>query len=360
MAAASGKGRQARQGNQIDREQGRVMGKRLAVESFLTTVRDEAKAVDDCMRDDLAALAGEADPLLMEVLDYGLFNGGKRLRPLLVVLAVRLCGGPRDLTTLRLGCAFEYLHAATLFHDDIIDNSATRRGRPSVGSRYGTVAAILAGDFLHAWSMATVGEIAGRQGLALFSRATTGMVAGEFLQLRHSERVSLAESDYFRAIMGKTGLLIAAACEVGATFAGGSVESVRALREYGEQLGCAFQIVDDLLDYLGDGEKTGKRVGNDLAEGKLTLPLILALEQMAAAERGRLQTILADRQVRAASLSEVTTLVDGAGGFILARQRAEKAVAAAIAALGRVPGSGESSEGRLLADLARYTLVRDK
>jgi octaprenyl-diphosphate synthase len=335
-------------------------GEGMAAEAFLAEIRREAGAVDACMREDLARLAPEADPLLVEILNYGLFNGGKRIRPLLVVLAAALCGGDRGRAIYRLGCAFEYLHAATLFHDDIIDGSPTRRGKASVYHKYGTVAAILAGDFLHAFAMATVGEISGREGLAVFCRATTGMVDGEFLQLRNSTRHNLTEEEYYQAIMGKTGLLIAAACELGARSAGAKQETVRALREYGEHLGCAFQIVDDLLDYQGNGAKTGKAVGNDLAEGKVTLPLILALERLEEEERAKLRQILADPEARRSSFTEVSALIDGSDGFLRARKRAEAAVARAISALALVPGGKATPEKNLLAELARYVLAREK
>ena len=136
-------------------------------ESILVAVKREAEKIDHSMRTDLARLTPDMDDLLVEVLNYGLFNGGKRIRPLLVVVASRLCGRNDD-DAYRLGVAFEYLHAATLFHDDIIDQSATRRGKQSVYQKFGTIAAILAGDFLHALAMATVGKFSGQAGLGYF------------------------------------------------------------------------------------------------------------------------------------------------------------------------------------------------
>ena len=297
--------------------------------------------------------------LLLEVLDYGLFNGGKRIRPLLVVFAARLCGYTGD-EVYRLGCAFEYLHAATLFHDDIIDNSEKRRGRKSVYKQFGTVAAILAGDYLHALAMSTVGRLAGEQGLKIFCEATTGMVDGEFMQLRNASKHNLCELEYYQAIMMKTGLLIAAACEVGAIYGGGTVQQIKALRDYGVGLGCAFQIIDDLLDYLGDPGKTGKAIGNDLVEGKVTLPLIFALERLGAKDKKRLLTILATREGRRLAIGEVSAFIEGAGGFAVAKEKAVAAVEEAIAALQLFPEDRNLYERNVLEGLARYVLARDK
>ena len=245
---------------------------------LLEIVKKEAAEIDRYMRMDLESMDSEIDSLLKKVLDYGLFNGGKRIRPLLVITCARLCGNRSD-NAYRLGVAFEFLHAATLFHDDIIDGSDTRRGKPAVYKEFDIIAAILAGDFLHAHSMAIVSEYAGPTGIACFCKATKGMVDGEFMQLQNAEGHNLSEIDYYNTIMGKTGLLISAACEVGAIFAGADAKAVIALRNYGRYLGCAFQIIDDILDYLGDSSKTGKAVGNDLAEGKMTLPIILAMNK---------------------------------------------------------------------------------
>lgn len=331
----------------------------VASESLVAALKSEAGKVDAHMRADLDRLALQLDSRLLEVLDYGLFNGGKRIRPLLVVLAARLCGSGNE-GAYRLGCAFEYLHAATLFHDDIIDNSATRRGKASVHLKFGVIEAILAGDFLHAHAMASVAKLSGVQGLDIFCTATTGMVDGEFMQLRNAARHNLSELDYHNAIMGKTGLLIAAACEVGALYGGGGVEERRALRQYGINLGCGFQIVDDLLDYLGDQGKTGKAVGNDLAEGKITLPLIYTLNSAGKGDRARLLQIINDAALRIQGVDEVCALIDKYGGFAAARNRAEDAVAEGVAGLAIFTRDDVQGDRALLEGLARYVLTRQK
>ncbi|MFW2366862.1 MAG: polyprenyl synthetase family protein [Desulforhopalus sp.] len=311
------------------------------------------------MRADLDRMAPELDTLLLDVLDYGLFNGGKRIRPLLVVLAARLCGTSDD-GAYRLGCAFEYLHAATLYHDDIIDNSATRRGKEAVHQKFGVIEAILAGDFLHAHAMATVGKLSGPDGLDIFCKATTGMVDGEFMQLRNAARHNLSELDYHNAIMGKTGLLIAAACEVGALYGGGNREERRALRQYGINLGCGFQIVDDLLDYLGEPAKTGKAVGSDLAEGKITLPLIYTINSAEQDDKTRLLQIIDDAEIRTRSLGEVCSLIRKYGGFTAARKKAEDAVTSGVAGLTIFSEDNVQGTRAILEGLASYVLTRDK
>lgn len=331
----------------------------VASESLNSVVKAEAEKIDTYMRADLDRLGQELDSLLIEVLDYGLFNGGKRIRPLLVVLTARLCGNGGE-GAYRLGCAFEYLHAATLFHDDIIDNSATRRGKESVHQKFGIIEAILAGDFLHAHAMACVGKLSGVQGLNIFCKATTGMVDGEFMQLKNAARHNLSELDYHNAIMGKTGMLIAAACEVGALYGGGDAEKRRALRQYGINLGCGFQIVDDLLDYLGDPGKTGKAVGNDLAEGKITLPLIFTINRADKDDRARLLQIINDAELRVQSIGEVCSLIRKYGGFDATKKRAEDAVADGIAGLSIFTGENVQGERAILEGLARYILTREK
>jgi octaprenyl-diphosphate synthase len=331
----------------------------VQLDGILAAVKSEAVKIDDYMREDLASLRPAPDALLLEVLEYGLFNGGKRVRPLLVVFASRLCGN-RDEDVYRLGCAFEYLHAATLFHDDIIDNSEMRRGKKSVYKQFGTVAAILAGDYLHALAMSNVGRLAGAKGLAVFCDATTGMVDGEFMQLRNAKKHNLSELEYYEAIMMKTGLLIAAACEVGAIYGSGTPVQVKALRDYGVNLGSAFQIIDDLLDFLGDPGKTGKTVGNDLIEGKVTLPLIMALGSAAGSDRERLLSVLATKGERSRYVQEVSSIIERVGGFEAARGKAVAAVEEAIVALQVFKTHDSLFERNVLEGLARYILTRDK
>ena len=322
-------------------------------------IHSETLHIDSVMRLELERLTSGTDALLQEVIEYALFNGGKRIRPLLTVLCARLCGRNDD-DVYRLGCAFEFLHVATLMHDDVIDNSLMRRGKKAVYQKFGMIAAILAGDFLHAAAMAIVGELAGKRGLEVFCRATTGMVDGEFMQLRNANNLTLSKSQYYHAIMGKTGPLISEACEIGAMFGHGNISEVAALREYGEHLGCAFQIVDDLLDYLGDPAKTGKQVGNDLLEGKITLPLILAIEAGNAKERERILELLRNEELRQDCFREVSAFLHTRGGFDIARKQAQEEVQTGLQCLQCFKNKPQDKEREILTSLLHYVLVREK
>lgn len=333
-------------------------------EELMAAIAPEVVRIEHTMRQDLQVATTGADPLLIEVLEYGIFNGGKRLRPLLFLLAARLSGlvgekGKAN-TLYELAIAFEYLHGATLFHDDVIDRADMRRGKPSVNKEFGEIAAILGGDFLHSRSMFLVGSLGGAAALKIFCHATNAMVDGEFLQLRNAQNYSLSEEDYFAAIKGKTALLIAATCEVGALTGGATVAQQQALADYGIGLGTAFQIVDDLLDYQGDSAQTGKAVGNDFQEGKMTLPLILALSGANDEDQKRLLYLVANEDARKDGFSEAYGLIEKYNGFTLSRKRAESIVADALGGLEIFSGDDHSGALMIFRALAQYVLLRDK
>ncbi len=305
-------------------------------------------------------LADPGDPQLAEGLQHAVFTGGKRIRPQLVLLTWQLAGGREDETALlRLAIAFEYLHVASLLHDDVIDHASQRRGQPTVNALWGLAPALLAGDFLHSRALHLVGEVAGRAGVDLMGRAIAAMVAAEFLQARLAAAGWASEADYFQVARGKTGALIGSACEAGVLLAGGDRQARLASRLYGENLGLAFQIVDDLLDYLGDPARTGKALGNDLAEGKLTLPLLFALDEAEAAETARIRELLgaAGEEERRSSFAEVREMIERRGGFARARGRAAELVREGTGALASFP-PGFAAE--LLTGLSSYVLSRDK
>lgn len=320
----------------------------------------EAAKIDQLMREDLNELDSEGlDPLLSEILDYALFVGGKRIRPLLTILSARFCGCD-DEGVYRLGAGFEYLHAATLIHDDVIDDADERRGAPSVFKKFGLAEAILTGDYLHAFSMERISRYGGSTALGIFCNATSGMVDGEFHQLRNAQNLDQSEDDYFSVILGKTALLIGAACEIGALYGSGDETIRNGLKTYGMNLGCAFQIIDDLLDYQGDPSRTGKGIGNDLAEGKMTLPLIYALQRADVTDRARLLSIISDEQQRRQEVKEVSLLIEKYHGFIDARNKAEEVGALAISALPEINEGSVPAEKQILVDLCTYVLNRDK
>ena len=315
--------------------------------------------VEKAMHEDLdLALAGN-DPLLKEVLQYALLTGGKRMRPMLAAVSSKLCG--RDDNELYLlATAFEYLHVATLIHDDVIDHAEHRRGVDAVAKKYGTAAAILAGDWLHARSMHLIGSLTGQQGLDIFCDATMAMVDGEFLQLRYVADTTVTEEQYFSVILRKTARLISSTCEIGALFGGGTAEQIAALATYGKKIGIAFQIVDDLLDYLGDEQATGKQVGNDFTEGKLTLPLIHALNRAGGEDRATLLNCIRDNRRRDDASDKAQQLMHELGSFEFSRQRAEQEVKEGLSALALFDRSRHGESLSILEGLAGYILARDR
>jgi octaprenyl-diphosphate synthase len=322
-------------------------------------IKNVSVRMEETMSADLDQTLVDNDPLLSEVLRYALLTGGKRLRPMLVIVSSRLCGRDDDDLYL-LATAFEYLHVATLIHDDVIDHAENRRGLESVGKKYGMAAAILAGDWLHAHSMYLIGSLTGKQGLDIFCGATAAMVDGEFLQLRHLSDTAVTEEQYFEVILRKTARLISSTCEIGALFGGGTAEQIAALATYGRKIGIAFQIIDDLLDYLGDQQATGKLVGNDFIEGKLTLPLIHAFSHANEQERAALLTsIRGDRSSTDASATTKQIMYD-LGSFEFSRQRAKKEVEEGLAAIAFFEKSQHGEGLAILEGLAGYILTRDR
>ncbi len=330
-----------------------------AKDQLMTAIAPQVARIEDVMRQDLEEALAGADPLLVEIIEYGIFNGGKRLRPLLLVLAAKLCGLTGD-GIYKLAIAFEYLHAATLFHDDVIDRADIRRGKPSVNKKFGEIAAILGGDFLHSRSMFLVGSHAGAKGLDIFCRATNAMVDGEFLQLRNARNHNLSVADYYSVVKGKTALFLAATCEIGALVAEASPGEQRVLAEYGLSLGTAFQIVDDLLDYQGDAGQTGKAVGNDFQEEKMTLPLILALQSADTSDKKRLLFLLQDEQARQNGIEEASSLIAKYHGFASSRGQAEQLIAEAVSALSIFTDTSVAHFVDILRALAGYVLSRNK
>lgn len=325
----------------------------MDIQELLAHLGKDVEAIDAAMREDLALIE---DPLLKEIIEYVIFSGGKRIRPLLVVLAARACGLAAPVH--KVSSAFEYLHVATLLHDDVIDHADQRRGRPAAKAIWGETAAILAGDYLHARSLHIAGSTGNKECLEILCKAIAAMVEGEFLQLRNANNLGLTEEDYFRILRGKTGVLISAACEVGAVLAGAPQAEVEAMRTYGMNLGLAFQIVDDLLDYHGDPQETGKAVGNDFVEGKITLPLLHALTKAPSADRQFVHTLLAAPAAdRAREKARVCALIETLGGSSYARARAEQLVQAATKSLEPI-SAGLATD--LLIGLALYVLNRKK
>ncbi len=221
--------------------------------------------------------------VIPDLSNYILESGGKRFRPVLLMLSASLCGY-RGRKAHVASAVVEYIHTATLLHDDVVDEADMRRGQAAAKTIWGNEASVLVGDYLFARSFQMMVHDCGEEVLKIMSGACISLAEGEILQLINSFNPNIAQREYYRTIYGKTAALISACCEVGAVLAGAPESDRHALKEYGEDIGFAFQIVDDCLDITGDPKRTGKPLGIDLKEGKITLPVILTMES--AKEKG--------------------------------------------------------------------------
>ncbi len=248
-------------------------------------------------------------------------NGGKRLRPMLVLLASKLFGDGGQ-SAVRLGAVVEMIHTATLVHDDVIDGAETRRGHPSTNIKWGNHVSVLAGDWLYMRAFQIALQERNFHILDLLIGITQTMVEGELQQLDRIGSIAVSEADYMDLVDRKTAGLFSTCARLGATVAGASTYDEEKLGEYAWNLGMAFQLVDDLLDFTATERVLGKPVGNDLAEGKVTLPLIYALQKSGAEERCLVETVLADRSYEHVSFSRILEMVEKHGGAELVRRRA--------------------------------------
>jgi octaprenyl-diphosphate synthase len=313
--------------------------------------------------DDLVAVEAEIRraldspvALVQEMGGYIASAGGKRLRPMLLLLAARVAGyrGPRGV---RLGCVVELLHTATLIHDDVVDRAPLRRGRPSANAQWGDDASVLVGDHLYARSFAMLVRDNDRAVMETLARATVSMTEAEVFQLERTRSGVIGEADYLRIITQKTASFIAACSRIGGLLGGLPEPQVEALTRYGLDIGVAFQISDDALDFDADQDRFGKAIGSDLREGKRTLPLIVTLERATPADAERARALLKRRAPGSADVEEIRRLVLEHDGVAYARARASEYRESAKAALEAFP---PSEERELLALVADFVVDRDR
>lgn len=295
-------------------------------------IADEMHAVDEVIRRRL-----HSDVVLIrQVAEYIINGGGKRLRPALVILAASACGYSGT-AQYQLAAVVEFIHTATLLHDDVVDESQLRRGRATANSLFGNPASVLVGDFLYSRAFQMMVELDDIRVMHVLANATNAIAEGEVLQLLNCHDAGLGEQDYLRVIRSKTAKLFEAAGQLGAIVGNASPEVEQGLGRYGLHLGTAFQLIDDVLDYSGDHTETGKNLGDDLAEGKATLPLIYAMRHgtpeqsaviRAAVERGGLD-----------EFAPVLVAVRETGALDYARRQAEGEADRAITALESLPRS---------------------
>ena len=285
---------------------------------------------------------------------YLISSGGKRFRPMLLLLCAHLCGyqGPRAVP---LASTIEFIHTATLLHDDVVDRAFVRRGMASANSVWGDGASVLVGDFLFTKSFSLIVQDGNLHILEVVSGATTRMAEGEVMQLVKMGNPEITEEDYYYVVINKTAVLISAACQIGAILGGASPEREKALADFGFNLGIAFQLMDDTLDYVSDEAELGKTIGKDLNEGKITLPLIHTLKACPAEDKNFLIRVIQEPQLREADLKAVHELVQNWGGIEYTVRQAETFVDKATSALSDFP-PGQEKEA--LLTLAEYTLRR--
>ena len=317
---------------------------------ILTAVKQDLADVED-------TLASNLNPhfeLVRRVAGYILFAGGKRLRPLLMLLCTRLCGN-RDRRAVRYAVIFEYLHAATLLHDDVVDGGELRRGKAAAHHVWDPPTAVLAGDFLLARSLSLAADTGLPEVIRVIAGITEKMSQGEIRQLAHKGDPTLDEAAYLEVIHCKTAVLFEGACRVGALVAGFSGGQARDLGRYGYSLGMAFQMADDLLDYTQDSTVLGKKAGADLREGKLTLPVIHTLARADEKDRHKMLDVIGKDQFALSEFTELVGLLEGYGGIAYTRQCAAGHIEEAKKAL---DAFADCPERDTLRDIADYALKR--
>ncbi len=314
-------------------------------------VGPELRAVEEA----IAAEIGSPVALIHEMGEFIAGAGGKRLRPILLLMAARLAGY-RGGRAVRMGCVVELLHTATLIHDDVVDQAPLRRGRPSANARWGDDASVLVGDHLYSKSFALMVQDGDARVLETLARATVSMTEAEVFQLERKRRGSTSEADYLRIITQKTASFMSACCQIGALLGNADPGRVEGLTRYGLDIGIAFQISDDSLDFVADQARLGKAVGADLKEGKRTLPLIATLDRAEPAERERIQSLLKSHALDPAEVEEIRRLVVKYDGVDYALARAHAYAQTAKQALSAFP---ESQDRETLVLIADFVVDRD-
>lgn len=317
---------------------------------LFASVSHDLQAVESALHENLNPFLD----IVSKVAEHILFSGGKRLRPLLMILCARLCGysGRYDKT---LSTVFEYLHAATLLHDDIVDGADLRRGKPVAHAIWGSAAAVLVGDFLLARCLTIAAETENPDVVRVIAEITENMSQGEIHQLVKKRDLNLSESEYLEVIRRKTAVLIQGACRIGALIADAPAHRCQALADYGLSIGIAFQMADDLLDYVADVKNLGKNVGADLREGKLTLPVIFALKQADAPDRAEMERILQADSISDKDFESFKDFLHKYKGISYTKELANRHVQNAKSFLSVF----EPSDTRqLLMEIADYALAR--
>ncbi|APV50142.1 octaprenyl diphosphate synthase [Betaproteobacteria bacterium GR16-43] len=303
-----------------------------SLEAIRAPIGTDLARVDEVIRERLSSEVA----LIRTIAEYIIGSGGKRLRPALVLLSANALGTPAK-GRHELAAVIEFIHTATLLHDDVVDESSLRRGRHTANAEFGNAASVLVGDFLYSRAFQMMVGVGNTRVMAVMADATNVIAEGEVLQLMNVRDAGTDEESYLRVIRYKTAKLFEAATQVGALLAGATAAQEQALTAYGMHLGTAFQLIDDVLDYSGASEETGKNLGDDLAEGKPTLPLIHVMKSGTEAERALVRRAI--EESGKTELEAVLAAVQRTGALDYARGKARLEAEAATSHLATLPGS---------------------
>lgn len=318
--------------------------------SIASTIAGDMQAVDSVIRQQLQSDV----PLVNQIAEYIIGAGGKRIRPVLVLLMANAYG-VRSTDHHQLAAVIEFIHTATLLHDDVVDESSLRRGRETANALFGNAASVLVGDFVYSRAFQMMVAIDDMRVMRILADATNVIAEGEVLQLLNMHDPDVTEARYLQVIRSKTAKLFEAAAEIGALIAGASEAGILAAAEYGRSIGTAFQLIDDVLDYSGNANAIGKNVGDDLREGKPTLPLIYLMENGTAEQRELVRSCIetGDEQ----HFDEILSLITRSGALDYTRRQAVAAAEVARTALVLLP---ESQFKDSLNDLCSFAVERDR
>lgn len=290
---------------------------------------DDLRHVEECMD---VHMRSEIS-LIPEIIRHLIGSGGKRFRPLLMMICSELCGyrGPKCHT---MSAVLEFIHTATLLHDDVIDQAQTRRGKVSANNVWGNAASVLVGDFLYSRAFKLMADEGNPAIIRLMSTTTNVMSEGEVFQLIKCGNIDITEAEYLAIIEKKTSILMSAACAIGGILGNATRKQIDALAAFGLRLGSAFQITDDTLDYTAQEEEFGKSIGKDLEEGKMTLPLIHILQKCTSIEKSRIRKIIESKNAQGSAAREIVTIINRYDGINTALNMARTCLDQGKAALG--------------------------
>ncbi len=328
-----------------------LLAKRRDLLDVYVHIKTELERVEE----KLQVFTSSENRLISEISGYLFQKKGKRVRPALLILSARLLGY-RGEEHIQAASLVEFVHTASLIHDDIIDKADQRRGVDSVHTRWGPNISVLLGDYLYIKTLGLALGSAYPEFVRILTEVATRMIEGELDEFRRSGDLSLSERDYLGIIHDKTAALFAAACRMGGVLAGASPEKQEALAAYGVNLGMAFQIIDDLLDFQGDQGRLGKPVLSDVREGRITLPLIYTINSDGSRNSVRLRALLEDRALREETRREILDMVRGNGALDYTFRRAEEY---SLRARGIMAGFPVSAHREALGALAEFVLTRE-